>query len=141
MQLELLYCPFGTESNYENPFSAESSMTALEKALKTPGTAKEKPDLEAASQKKKEVIVRGVISIVVISAENLPKVDLMGKADPFVVLTLKKSGAKAKTRVRFRNLNHRSSFVLLDLFYIGPRSQVRDIYLPFSCLLRLQMTP
>ncbi|XP_044464818.1 synaptotagmin-5-like [Mangifera indica] len=105
VQLELLYCPFGTESNYENPFSAESSMTALEKALKTPGTAKEKPDLEAASQKKKEVIVRGVLSIVVISAENLPKVDLMGKADPFVVLTLKKSGAKAKTRVANDTLN------------------------------------
>ncbi|KAJ0090644.1 hypothetical protein Patl1_12498 [Pistacia atlantica] len=105
VQLELLYCPFGTESSYKNPFSAEYSMTALEKSFKTPGTATETVDLQTAIQKKKEVIVRGVLSIVVLSAENLPKLDLIGKADPFVVITLKKSGAKAKTRVAHDTLN------------------------------------
>ncbi|XP_031279710.1 synaptotagmin-4-like [Pistacia vera] len=105
VQLELLYCPFGTESSYKNPFSAEFSMTALEKSFKTPGTATETVDLQTAIQKKKEVIVRGVLSIVVLSAENLPKLDLIGKADPFVVLILKKSGAKAKTRVAHDTLN------------------------------------
>jgi len=35
----------------------------------------------------------------VISAEDLPAVDLMGKADPYVVLTMKKSDIRNKTRV------------------------------------------
>ena len=55
-----------------------------------------------ATQKKSDVIVRGVLSITVIAAENLPKVDLIGKADPFVVLQLKKAGNRAKTRVSIR---------------------------------------
>ena len=100
MQLELLYCPFGTESSLKNPFNPDFSLTSLEKALKTVNIEKEPADLaRTTSQRKRDVIVRGVLSVTVIAAENLPAVDFMGKADPFVVLIMKKSETKAKTRV------------------------------------------
>ena len=77
-------------------------MTALEKALKsgTDGTEVGGPG-KTTLHKKSKVIVRGVLSVTVISAEDLPVVDLMGKADPYVILTMKKSETKARTRVRF----------------------------------------
>ena len=102
MQVELLYCPFGTESSLKNPFNPDFSLTSLEKALKTVNIEKEPADLaRTTSQRKRDVIVRGVLSVTVIAAENLPAVDFMGKADPFVVLVMKKSETKAKTRVRY----------------------------------------
>ncbi|KAH7574106.1 hypothetical protein JRO89_XS03G0252700 [Xanthoceras sorbifolium] len=101
VQLELLYCPNGMESCFKSPFSSDVKMTTLEKTL-----GNENGDMEkTASQKKNDVILRGVFSVTVIAAEELPKADLMGKADPFVVLTLKKSGAKQKTRVANDTLN------------------------------------
>lgn len=78
-------------------------MTTLEKTLG------DNTDLDIQDEEKKNEIIRGVLSVVVIAAEDLPKVDLIGKADPFVVLTLKKSGAKQKTRVSFASI----------LFYIS----------------------
>lgn len=54
---------------------------------------------KTATHKKKEVIVRGVLSVTVISAEDLPIVDLLGKADPYVILIMKKSETRVKTRV------------------------------------------
>jgi len=77
-------------------------MTSLEKVLKgsTNGIDSNGNESDAA-QRKKEVIIRGVLSVTVISAEDLPAVDFMGKSDPFVVLTLKKAETKNKTRVRF----------------------------------------
>lgn len=102
MHLELLYCPFGTESNFVNPFNPDYSLTSLEKALKSRTLDTEDSDpAKTATKKKKEVIVRGVLSVTVISAEDLPVVDLLGKADPFVVLIMKKSQTRVKTRVRF----------------------------------------
>ncbi|XWS72697.1 hypothetical protein CRYUN_Cryun02cG0063000 [Craigia yunnanensis] len=106
VQLELLYCPFGTESSFKNPFNPDFSLTSLEKALKTVTVETEAADLErTTSQRKRDVIVRGVLSVTVIAAENLPAVDFMGKADPFVVLIMKKSETKAKTRVANETLN------------------------------------
>ncbi|KAL0865468.1 hypothetical protein Bca101_044586 [Brassica carinata] len=99
VHLELLYVPFGS-GNGVNPFTS-SSMTSLEKVLKN-DTADE---VNASSRKRKDVIVRGVLSVTVISAEEIPIQDLMGKADPFVVLSMKKSGAKSKTRVVNDSLN------------------------------------
>lgn len=99
VHLELLYVPFGA-GNGVNPFTS-SSMTSLEKVLKN-DTAEE---VNASSRKRKDVIVRGVLSVTVISAEEIPIQDLMGKADPFVVLSMKKSGAKSKTRVVNDSLN------------------------------------
>ncbi|KAJ4707857.1 synaptotagmin-5-like [Melia azedarach] len=106
VHLELLYCPYGTESSLKNPFNSDFALTTLEKSLKSGSDQREIAELvKTATQKKKDVIVRGVLSIIVIAAENLPKVDLMGKADPFVVLALKKAGNKSKTRVAHDTLN------------------------------------
>ena len=102
--MELLYCPIGTESSFINPFDPDYALTSLEKALKSgPDGTTEVGDLrKSTTQKKSKVIVRGVLSVTVISAEDLPAVDLMGKADPFVILIMKKTETKARTRVRFR---------------------------------------
>lgn len=99
MHLELLYCPTGTDNIIKNPFKPDLKLTSLEKVLE--GGPHEAD--ATSSQKKKDVIVRGVLSVTVISAEELPATDLMGKADPYIVLTMKKSGAKFKTRVRSRS--------------------------------------
>ncbi|KAL6985244.1 hypothetical protein U1Q18_018622 [Sarracenia purpurea var. burkii] len=102
VHLELLYCPFGTESGFTNPFNPDFRLTSLEKALKTGIDGTEVPDIaKPGVQKRKDVIVRGVLSVTVIAAENLPSVDIMGKSDPFVVLIMKKSEQKSKTRVMF----------------------------------------
>ncbi|KAI7756134.1 hypothetical protein M8C21_013444 [Ambrosia artemisiifolia] len=100
VHLELLYCPYGMENTFTNPFTSDFSMTSLEKALKSGET--EDGDLV---NKKRTVIIRGVLSVTVISAEDLPSTDLLGKTDPFVVLTMKKTGMKNSTRVVNENLN------------------------------------
>ncbi|KAI5355134.1 hypothetical protein L3X38_008029 [Prunus dulcis] len=106
VHLELLYCPFGIDGNIVNPFDHDFALTSLEKALKHESNETDSSELrKTAAQKKKEVFVRGVLSVTVISAEDLPVVDFMGKADPFVVLIMKKSETKAKTRVVTNNLN------------------------------------
>ncbi|KAE8724492.1 Synaptotagmin-4 [Hibiscus syriacus] len=79
VQLELLYNPYGTDSRLKNPFNHDYSLTSLEKSLKP--------------------------SNIELEGENLPPVDLNGKEDPFVVLTMKKSEAKSKTRVANETLN------------------------------------
>lgn len=100
MHLEVLYVPFGMENEFTNPFAPKFSMTSLEKVLKSGVDGTEIVENGNAKQKRKEVIVRGVLSVTMISAEDLPVVDLMGKADPYVVLILKKSDIRNKTRVR-----------------------------------------
>lgn len=105
MQLELLYCPFGDDKSFKNPFDPDYSLTTFEKTLKTGADEAEAVNLsKSSSRRRSNVIVRGVLSVTVISAEDLPVVDLMGKADPYVVLTLKKSDKKLKTRVRGNTL-------------------------------------
>ncbi|KAG5242781.1 synaptotagmin [Salix suchowensis] len=106
VHLELLYCPFGMENGRGNPFASSFSMTSLEKVLKSGANSMEiTGNGNEVTQKRREVIVRGVLSVTVISAEDLPVVDLMGKADPFVTLTMKKSEMRNKTRVVNNNLN------------------------------------
>lgn len=100
VNLELLYCPIGMKNGFTNPFDDKFSMTSLEKVLKNSTELKEN-----GADNKREVIVRGVLSVTVISAEDLPPADLLGKADPYVVLTLRKAGTKNKTRVVMDNLN------------------------------------
>lgn len=106
VHLELLYCPFGTESSIKNPFNPDFSLTSLEKVLK-PGNDETDASnfIRAPSSRKSEVIVRGVLSVTVVAAEDLPAVDLMGKADPYVVLIMKKAETKVKTRVVNDSLN------------------------------------
>ncbi|KAG5562858.1 hypothetical protein RHGRI_005550 [Rhododendron griersonianum] len=107
VHLELLYCPFGKESGLMNPYDPDFRLTSLEKALKTgiDGTDQAADISKSGGPKKKDVIVRGVLSVTVIAAENLPAVDIMGKADPFVVVIMKKSDQKNKTRVVNNTLN------------------------------------
>lgn len=64
----------------------------MEKVLKTESNGYD-------VNQRKNVIMRGVLSVTVISAEDLPPMDIGGKADPFVVLYLKKGENKKKTRV------------------------------------------
>ncbi|KAA3470606.1 synaptotagmin-5-like [Gossypium australe] len=106
VHLELLYCPFGMENSFTNPFSSDFSMTSLERVLKNGANGTDDIENEkAVTHKKREIIIRGVLSVTVISAEDLPIVDLMGKADPYVVLTMKKSELKNQTRVVNDSLN------------------------------------
>ncbi|CAN8256670.1 unnamed protein product [Cochlearia groenlandica] len=106
VQLELLYCPLGQESGFKNPFNPNFSLTILEKALKPDSEDSDATDLKTPkSPKINDVIVRGVLSVNVVAAEELPSVDFMGKADAFVVITLKKSESKSKTRVVPDSLN------------------------------------
>ncbi|KAF1887333.1 hypothetical protein Lal_00040935 [Lupinus albus] len=99
VHLELLYYPFGMENSFTNPFAPNYSMTSLEKVLKGSSNGIE------STQKKREAIIRGILSVTVISGEDLPATDFMGKSDPFVVLTLKKAGTKNQTRVVNDSLN------------------------------------
>lgn len=101
VHLELLYCPNGMESGFTNPFKRDVSMTSLERVLKGGANGFEVTENgNGVMPKKRDVIVRGVLSITVISAEDLPPTDLMGKADPYIVVSMKKSGMRNKTRVR-----------------------------------------
>nr|GLL45318.1 synaptotagmin-5-like [Ipomoea trifida] len=104
VNLELLYCPSGMGNGFTSPFAEKYSMTSLEKVLKSSNESKEAAE-NGGDTKKREVIVRGVLSVTVISADDLPAADLLGKADPFVVLTLRKAGTKNKTRVVMDSLN------------------------------------
>lgn len=100
MHLELLYCPFSTE-NVWNPFDPDFRLTSLEKTLKHVTDDGADSSGKSAVKKKADIIIRGVLSVTVVSAEGLPATDIMGKSDPFVVLTMKKSDQKNKTRVPF----------------------------------------
>lgn len=103
VHLELLYYPYGTDQSlYINPFNPDYALTSVEKALKmAPSSSEDADSGKPSSPKKRDTIVRGVLSVTVIAAEDLPAVDFMGKADPYVVLIMKKSETKVKTRVRF----------------------------------------
>lgn len=101
MHLELLYCPFGTENQILNPFSSSVPLTEVERVLKDT-TDEDVSDIERkTTERKREVILRGVLSVTIVSAESLPVMDLSGKSDPYVVVSLKKAGTKLKTRVGF----------------------------------------
>ncbi|XP_059658172.1 synaptotagmin-4-like isoform X1 [Cornus florida] len=106
VHLELLYCPFGMERSFKNPFDLIYSLTIMEKVLKKriDGT-KDAGISESEKQKRRNVICRGVFSVTVIRAEDLPAVDRKGKSDPYVVLKMKKSEQKNRTRVVNNSLN------------------------------------
>lgn len=106
VHLEILYYPLNASSELYNPFDPDYRLTTVEKVFKHAEDTEESTDtLKSTSHTKRDVIIRGVLSVTVISAENLPATDVIGKSDPFVTLTLKKSGQKEKTRVLNETLN------------------------------------
>ncbi|KAG8372684.1 hypothetical protein BUALT_Bualt12G0092200 [Buddleja alternifolia] len=105
VHLELLYIPNGMENSFTNPFAQKFSMTSLEKVFKIEAEGKDVIENGGETNKRREVIVRGVLVVTVISAEDLAPTDLIGKPDPFVVLTMKKTELKDKTRVVNNCLN------------------------------------
>ncbi|XP_060210079.1 synaptotagmin-5-like isoform X1 [Lycium barbarum] len=105
VHLELLYCPNGMNNALSNPFAQNESMTSLERVLQTGTEGKEASPNGSEINKRREVIVRGVLSVTVISADDLPPADIGGKADPYVVLIMKKAQIKNKTRVVNESLN------------------------------------
>ncbi|GJN12789.1 hypothetical protein PR202_ga31100 [Eleusine coracana subsp. coracana] len=98
VHVELLYYPYAKHEGVSNPFANQVQLTSLEKVLKTESNGYD-------VNQRKNVIMRGVLSVTVISAEDLPSMDIGGKADPFVVLYLKKGETKKKTRVVTDTLN------------------------------------
>ncbi|KAL8498765.1 hypothetical protein ACS0TY_021911 [Phlomoides rotata] len=106
VHLELLYYPLNAESEFYTQFDPDYRLTTMEKIFihNIDGVDSSDP-AKSASEMKKDVIIRGVLSVTVISAENLPATDLIGKSDPFVELTMKKSEQKDKTRVLNDTLN------------------------------------
>lgn len=105
-----------------NPFNPDYALTSVEKALKTVKSvntvtngSEDADSVKQSSPKKRDVIVRGVLSVTVIAAEDLPAVDFMGKADPYVVLIMKKSDTKVKTRVRFSALCRKKELKIYTL--------------------------
>ncbi|XP_051137503.1 synaptotagmin-5-like isoform X1 [Andrographis paniculata] len=99
-------------SSSEKAHRRGSSSTALEKQgtsttmASDDGVEAHRPQKSGPNNHtKKEIIHRGVLSVTVVSAEDLPATDFMGKSDPFVVLTMRKSQIKYKTRVLTDTLN------------------------------------
>ena len=86
-----LYYPYAKHVGVPNPFGNQIQLTSLEKVLKT--------ESNGYDVNRKNVIIWGVLSVTVISAEYLPPMYIGGKADPFVVLYLKRWETKKKTRV------------------------------------------
>jgi len=105
VHLELLYCPNGINNGLSKLFSQNESMTSLERVLKNSAEGKEASPNGSEINNRREVIVRGVLSVTVVSADDLPPADIGGKADPYVVLIMKKAQIKSKTRVVNESLN------------------------------------
>ncbi|KAG1327896.1 Synaptotagmin-5 [Cocos nucifera] len=106
VHLELLYCPFGVESKFPNPFAKQLSLTSLEKVLANGTNATKVTDFERTTrQRKRIVMMRGVLSVSVISAANLPAMDITGKSDPYVVVKMMKTEMRNRTRVVKESLN------------------------------------
>lgn len=84
-----------------NPSNPDFGLTSMERALLQGTGGIDSASLVNSASTKKDFVIRGVLSVTVLSAEDLPSTDLRGKSDPFVVLTMKKSDQKSKSRVRF----------------------------------------
>lgn len=106
VHLELVYYPYNMKDETPNPFKQHFSMTSLERTMTSNGNGSaSKEYIRLSSRKRKEIILRGVLSVTVISGEDLPAMDMNGKSDPYVVVSLKKTKTKHKTRVVNESLN------------------------------------
>lgn len=106
VHLELVYYPYNMKDETPNPFKQHFSMTSLERTMTSNGNGSASKDYgRLSSRKRKEIILRGVLQVTVISGEDLPAMDMNGKSDPYVVVSLKKTKTKHKTRVVNESLN------------------------------------
>ncbi|XBI59507.1 hypothetical protein VPH35_040555 [Triticum aestivum] len=106
VHLELVYYPYNMKDETPNPFKQHFSMTSLERTMTSNGNGSANKDYgRLSSRKRKEIILRGVLQVTVISGEDLPAMDMNGKSDPYVVVSLKKTKTKHKTRVVNESLN------------------------------------
>ncbi|KAM3390715.1 hypothetical protein ACQJBY_012369 [Aegilops geniculata] len=106
VHLELVYYPYNMKDEAPNPFKQHFSMTSLERTMTSNGNGSANKDYgRLSSRKRKEIILRGVLQVTVISGEDLPAMDMNGKSDPYVVVSLKKTKTKHKTRVVNESLN------------------------------------
>lgn len=125
-----------------NPFDKQFSMTSLERTIKNTqnGTPNGSNFGNKTLSRKKEVITRGVLSVTVLAAEDLPAMDITGKSDPYVVLHMKKSKTKHKTRVSFLakwvEISSLSNYVPLSekCLFTGIYSWVTYYFGPICCL-------
>ncbi|VFQ60136.1 unnamed protein product [Cuscuta campestris] len=98
IHLELLYCPYGTQSIFMECFNPDDfSLTDLEKAIK--------PETTIQNTIGGSLLFRGVLFVTVICAKDLPATGLFRSCDPYVLIILKKSELKEKTRVAAKTLN------------------------------------
>ncbi|KAL8158740.1 hypothetical protein V2J09_000277, partial [Rumex salicifolius] len=106
VHLELVYTPKVPENGFTNPYDPKVSFTALERVL---STAMEQMSSSENGNKSMPwgngEIIRGVLSVTLISAQGLPPADLNGKADPYVLVKMKKSETRNKTRVVHNSLD------------------------------------
>ncbi|GAB4836806.1 Synaptotagmin-4 [Ancistrocladus abbreviatus] len=92
------------QDQFINPYP-DLTLTSLERTMKEESESEATEIERKYEQRRRDVILRGVLSVTVICAEDLPALDFMGKSDPYVVLTLRKAGTKRKTRVLNETLN------------------------------------
>lgn len=104
VHLELLYFPCTGDNNDDtNYYPPNVSVTSLERAMNGEITGAENGVFP--TMRRDGEIVRGVLSVTILSAEDLPATDLTGKSDPYVVVRMKKSETKDKTRVMNESLD------------------------------------
>lgn len=104
VHLELCYFPFNEDE--ENPIAKRSStsmkLTSLERVLTKKEESKKSPSITSLlspSSMKEVSIIRGILSITVMRAEDLEASKFDKNSDPYVVLKMKKSGAIMRTKV------------------------------------------
>ncbi|KAL8152642.1 hypothetical protein V2J09_010402 [Rumex salicifolius] len=97
VHLELLYFPSTGDNGDANIYPPNVSVTSLERVMN--GEIKSSDNGVHSTLRRDGEIVRGVLSVTIMSAEDLPATDITGKSDPYVVVKMKKTGSKNKTRV------------------------------------------
>jgi Ca2+-dependent lipid-binding protein len=101
VHIELVYHALDEESN---PTTTSTPLTSLEKVITSNMNGVRHMALK--SFLREDVIIRGILQVTVIRAENLIPSDLNHQCDPYVVLRMKKSDARKTTKVR------KSAFIL-----------------------------
>lgn len=107
VHVELIYHTLDEELNQDDSASKalipSLPLTSLEKVYTSNLNGMRQSPFK--SLMKEGAIIRGILSVTVIRAENLIAVDLNNQSDPYVVIKMKKSDARKTTRVISKCLN------------------------------------